>query len=157
MRSKSFRCHNSILCSMLVLSPATYAQDATPSPASTPNASTHDKVTTEAQAAQDSAVAQPAPTPEPNFLTQETVHPLLTSPTSGRRESLPALLRLSCSSSALDQTREVSQFSITFWCLFGVYYGRALERGEGIRETKEKSSKWIGDRYLRASSVLPIV
>jgi hypothetical protein len=28
-----------------------------------------------------------------------------------------------------------------FWCLFGVYYGRALERGEGIRETKEKSSQ----------------
>jgi hypothetical protein len=38
-----------------------------------------------------------------------------------------------------------------FWCLFGVYYKRALERGEGIRETKEKSSKPTPNNDLRAS------
>ena len=32
-------------------------------------------------------------------------------------------------------------FAFNFWCLFGVYYQRALERGEGSRETKEKISK----------------
>jgi hypothetical protein len=29
-----------------------------------------------------------------------------------------------------------------FWCLFGVYYERAQVRGEGIRESKEKISKF---------------
>ena len=41
-----------------------------------------------------------------------------------------------------------------FWCLFGVYYWRAPERGEGIRETKEKFIKFKSNSYLRASPLL---
>lgn len=42
------------------------------------------------------------------------------------------------------------------WCLFGVYYERAPARRQGIKETKEKSSKCIGDNHLRTNSVLTI-
>lgn len=75
---------------------------------------------------------------------------------------MPVCLKIQkrwCAYFSLFKTRKlvhVSEHQI-LWCLFGVYYGKAPDRGEGIRETKEKSSKCTGDNYLRVSCVLTMV
>ena len=40
--------------------------------------------------------------------------------------------------------------------LYGIYYGRALVRGEGIRETKEKISKLSTDNDLLTNLLLTV-
>ncbi len=66
------------------------------------------------------------------------------------------LLRTAVASSVLGISVRANAIKRT-WCLFGVYYRSAPVRGEGISETKEKSSKCTGNNYLRGNSLLAAV